>query len=97
MSRPSSSANFLFAAVLGFLGAFNLATGIVRGVPGDLVSGLAAAIYAIVLLRDGVHLQKTGKPALSQAKMTRVGLACLALYFFGVLIERAPEMFDVFG
>jgi hypothetical protein len=34
---------------------------------------------------------------MSRATMNKIGLACLALYVFGILVKRVPEMAQFFG
>jgi hypothetical protein len=94
---PSAGFNFVIAAVLGFMGIFDLVVGARGGGPGVFITGLAMTIYAALLLRDALHINKTGQPAMSRARMNRIGLACLALYVAGVLIKRVPELAQFFG
>ena len=96
-AAPSAAFNFVMAAVLGFLGLFDLVLGARGDGAGVFITGLAMTLYAAVLLRDALHIKKTGQPAMSRAKMNKIGLACLALYVFGVLVKRVPELAQFFG
>jgi hypothetical protein len=87
----------VLAAVLGLLGVFDLVMGARGAGAGVFITGLAMTIYAAVLLRDALHIKKTGQPAMSRANMNKIGLACLALYVFGVLVKRVPELAQFFG
>lgn len=96
-AAPSAGFNFVIAAVLGFMGIFDLVVGARGDGAGVFITGLAMTIYAGVLLRDALHIKKTGQPAMSRGRMNKVGLACLALYVFGVLVKRVPELAQFFG
>ena len=96
-AAPSAGFNFVLAAVLGFIGLYDIVSGITRDGAGVFITGLALTIYAAVLLRDALHIRKTGQPGMRRARMNRIGLACLALYVFGVLVKRVPEMAQFFG
>ena len=91
-AAPSAVFNLVLAAVLGLMGVFDLVMGARGAGAGVFITGLAMTIYAAVLLRDALHIKKTGQPAMSRAKMNKIGLACLALYVFGVLVKRVPEL-----
>lgn len=84
---PSASANFILALVLAVPGVFNLAGGIQRGAAGDIICGLAALAYGLVLFADAVSLKKSGKPSMPQARMFKIGFACLAVYLVGTFIK----------
>ncbi len=86
---PSPNANLVIAALLGIPGILNIYSGIVRQLPGDIISGLAALVYAVLLVRDAIHIRKTGVPAIPQAKMLLIGFGCLALYLIGILIKHS--------
>ncbi|WP_312513865.1 hypothetical protein [Massilia sp.] len=86
---PSPNANLVIAALLGIPGILNIYSGIVRQLPGDIISGLAALVYAVLLVRDAVHIKKTGVPAIPQAKMLLIGFGCLAVYLIGILIKHS--------
>jgi len=94
---PSAGFNLMLAAVLGFIGLYDLVSGITRDGAGVFMTGLAMTIYAAVLLRDAVSIKKTGQPALTRARMNKIGLACLALYVAGVLVKRVPELAQLFA
>ena len=96
-AAPSAGFNFVLVAVLGFIGIYDLVSGITRDGAGVVITGLALTIYAAVLLRDALHIKKTGQPGMTRARMNRIGLACLALYVLGVLVKRVPEMAQFFG
>jgi len=86
---PSPNANFVIAALLGIPGLLNLYTGVTRQLPGDILSGLAAIVYAVLLVRDALHIKKTGVPAIAQSKMLLIGFGCLGLYLIGILIKHS--------
>lgn len=96
-AAPSAVFNLVLTVVLGFVGLYDIYSGITRDGAGVIITGLALTIYAFVLLRDALHLKKTGQPAMSRKRMNQIGLACLALYVFGVLVKRVPEMAQFFG
>ncbi|MDB5792421.1 MAG: hypothetical protein JWQ80_2445 [Massilia sp.] len=96
-AAPSFGFNLVLAAVLGFIGVFNLVEGATGDGLGVFLKGLAMAIYAAVLLRDALHIKKTGQPSMPRKRMNYIGLACLSLYFIGVLAKRGPEMAQFFG
>jgi hypothetical protein len=96
-AAPSAGFNLVLAAVLGFIGIYDIASGILRDGAGVFITGLALTIYAVVLLRDALHIRKTGQPAMSRARMNKIGLACLALYVVGVLVKRVPELAQFFS
>jgi hypothetical protein len=96
-AAPSAGFNFVIAAVLGLIGAYDLVAGVTRDGAGVFITGLAMTAYAAVLLRDALHIRKTGQPAMSRARMNKIGLACLALYVVGVLVKRVPELAQFFG
>jgi len=96
-AAPSAAFNFVLAAVLGFIGIFDLVAGVRGDGAGVFITGLALTIYAGVLLRDALHIKETGQPAMSRARMNKIGLACLALYVAGILIKRVPELAQFFS
>lgn len=96
-AAPSAGFNVVLAVVLGFIGVYDIVNGVTRDGAGVVITGLALTIYAAVLLRDALHIKKTGQPALARARMNRIGLACLALYVLGVLVKRVPEMAQFFS
>ena len=96
-AAPSAGFNFMLGAVLGAIGAFNLFEGVTGGGPGVVLKGLAMAAYAALLLRDALHIKKTGQPSMTRKRMNTIGLACLTLYFVGILVKRGPEMAQFFG
>ena len=94
---PSAGFNFVLAVVLGFIGVFDLVSGVRGDGLGVFLTGLALAIYAAVLLRDALHIRKTGVPAMTRRRMNYIGMGCLALYFVGVMVKRVPELAQFFG
>ena len=94
---PSPTMNFVIAALLGVPGMLNVYGGITRSSPGDILSGLAALVYAALLVRDALHIKKTGVPAMTRRRINTIGLGCLALYFVGVMVKRVPELAQFFG
>ena len=96
-AAPSAGFNLVLTVVLGFVGIYDIVSGITRDGAGVIITGLALTIYAAVLLRDALHIKKTGQAAMSRKRMNQIGLACLALYFVGVMVKRGPEMAQFFG
>lgn len=96
-AAPSAGFNLVLAAVLGAIGIVNLFQGFTGEGLGVILKGLAMTIYAVVLLRDALHLKQTGQPSMTRKRMNTIGLGCLALYFVGVLVKRGPEMASFFG
>jgi hypothetical protein len=91
-STPSFGVNLLLGAVLGAVGLFNLFAGSTGEGIGVVLKGLAMTAYAALLLRDALHIRKTGLPAMTRKRMNAIGLGCLALYVLGVLVKRGPEL-----
>lgn len=85
---PSPNINFIIAALLGVVSVIKLVTGVMVPIWGDLLSAAAGLVYAQLLVRDGLHIRKTGVPALPQRRMMLIGFGCLALYLAGILIAR---------
>jgi len=86
---PSPTMNFVIAALLGVPGMLNLYAGITRSVPGDVLSGLAALVYAVLLVRDALSIKKTGVPAMAQSRMLIIGFGCLTVYLIGMFLKHA--------
>jgi len=86
---PSPTMNFVIAALLGIPGMLNVYGGIVRSSPGDILSGLAALVYAALLVRDALHIKKTGLPAIPQARMLLIGFGCLTVYLIGMFMKHS--------
>lgn len=86
---PSPTMNFVIAALLGVPGMLNIYGGITRQSPGDILSGLAALVYALLLVRDALHIKKTGQPAIPQAKMLLIGFGCLTVYLIGMFMKHS--------
>ncbi|QNA87367.1 hypothetical protein G4G28_00795 [Massilia sp. Dwa41.01b] len=91
-TAPSAGFNLLLGVLLGALGVFHLATGAQGDGLGGILKGLALLAYALVLVRDALHIRKTGQPAMPRRRLNTIGLACLALYFVGVLVKNGPAM-----
>ena len=96
-AAPSAGFNFVLAAVLGLIGVYDLVSGATRDGLGVFLTGLAMTTYAAVLLRDALHIKKTGQPAMTRKRINYIGLACLAVYVLGVLVKRVPEMAQFIG
>lgn len=96
-SGPSTGFNFLLAGALGVFGLISLIDGVRGGAFGIVLKGVALLVYAAMLLRDALHIKKTGQPAMTRRRMNQIGLACLALYFIGVLANRGPELAQMLG
>lgn len=86
---PSPTMNFVIAALLGVPGMLNLYAGITRQTPGDILSGLAALVYAVLLVRDAISIRKTGLPAIAQSRMLIIGFGCLTVYLIGMFLKHA--------
>jgi uncharacterized transporter YbjL len=96
-AAPSAVFNLVLVVVLGLIGVYDIVSGITRDGAGVFITGLALTIYAAVLLRDALHIKKTGQPGMSRKRMNQIGLACLTLYVVGVLVKRGPELAQFFG
>ena len=86
---PNAVTNFLIAALLGIPGLVNLAGGITRGGTGEIICGLAALGYALLLVRDGLSIRKTGRPAMPQKRMILVGFGFLGVYMVGLFLKHS--------
>lgn len=86
---PSPAMNFVIAALLGVPGLLNVYAGVTRQVPGDILSGIAALVYAVLLVRDALSIKKTGLPAIPQSRMLIIGFGCLTLYLIGMFLKHA--------
>lgn len=86
---PNAVTNFLIAALLGIPGLINLAGGITRGGVGEIISGLAALGYALLLVRDGLAIRRTGRPAMPQKRMILVGFGFLGVYMVGLFLKHS--------
>jgi hypothetical protein len=90
---PNALTNFLIAALLGIPGIINLVGGVMRGGTGvgagEIISGLAALGYALLLVRDGLSIRKTGRPALPQPRMLLIGFGFLSVYMVGLYLKHA--------
>ena len=85
---PSPVANLVIAALLGIPGMINLVGGYMRGSTGDIICGIAALVYAALLVRDAIYVKKTGVPAMPQARMLLIGFGCLSFYLVGLLLKH---------
>lgn len=86
---PNAGTNFLIAALLGIPGLINLAGGITRGGTGEIICGLAALGYASLLVRDGLSIRKTGRPAMLQSRMLLTGFGFLSVYMVGLYLKHS--------
>ncbi len=86
---PNAVTNFLIAALLGIPGLINLGGGVMRGGLGEIISGVAALAYALLLVRDGLSIRKTGRPALPQKRMILIGFGFLSVYMVGLFLKHA--------
>lgn len=86
---PSPNANLVIAALLCVPGALNIYGGLTRQSPGDILSGIAAIVYGVLLVRDALHIKKTGQPAIPQSKMLLIGFGCLSVYLIGMFMKHA--------
>ena len=84
---PSASANFVLAFILAVPGAFNLIAGIKRGAAGDIICGVAALAYGLVLFTDALSLRRSGTPRMPQSRMLKIGFVCLAVYLVGTFLK----------
>lgn len=84
---PSTGMNLVIATLLGIPGIINLVAGISHGSIGAILSGIAALVYAALLVRDALHMKKTGRPAMPQKHMLLIGFACLSIYLIGVFLK----------
>jgi hypothetical protein len=79
--------NLVIAVLLGVPGIINIVGGISHGSFGAIVAGIAALVYAALLVRDALHVKKTGRPAMPQKHMLLIGFACLSIYLIGVFLK----------
>lgn len=86
---PSATTNFLIAALLGIPGVINLVGGAMRGGVGEIICGLAALGYALLLVRDALSIRKTGRPAMPQSRMILTGFGFLSVYMVGLYLKHA--------
>jgi hypothetical protein len=86
---PSATFNFLLAAVLGLSGVFDLITGISYRTPGAILTGLGVTAYAVLLVRDALHIRKTGQRLMGPRGMAKAGFACLGVYLIGLILKFA--------
>jgi len=86
---PNALINFLIAALLGIPGTINLVGGIVRPGAGEIICGLAALGYALLLVRDGLSIRKTGRPAMPQSRMLLIGFGFLSIYMVGLFLKHS--------
>ena len=83
----SAGYNLVLATILGIPGAINLVGGIKQGSAGNIICGIAALVYGLLLLRDALHIKKTGTPAMAQKQMLLIGFGCLAVYLVGTFLK----------
>ncbi|MBQ5949474.1 hypothetical protein [Massilia sp. ST3] len=84
---PSTGMNLVIATLLGIPGIINIVTGISHASIGGILSGVAALVYAALLVRDALHVKKTGRPAMAQKHMLLIGFGCLSIYLLGVFLK----------
>lgn len=84
---PPPAFNFLIAAVLGLTGIFDLVFGITHTAIGHILTGLGASAYAALLLREGLHIRKTGQRAMTPKRMAQAGFACLLVFLVGIVVK----------
>jgi crotonobetainyl-CoA:carnitine CoA-transferase CaiB-like acyl-CoA transferase len=84
---PSANFSLLIAAVLGLSGIFDLAMGASYRMPGPILTGLAAIAYAVLLVRDALHIRKTGQRLMAPRSMAKAGFACLGVYLLGLILK----------
>lgn len=85
---PTATSNLVIATILGIPGVVNLVGGVLRGGAGDFLCGVSALAYALLLVRDAMHIKKTGVPAMAQSRMLLIGFACLGIYLVGVYFKH---------
>ena len=83
----TAGSNFFLATLLGIPGLINLVGGVKRGEAGNIICGIAALAYALLLLRDALHIKKTGVPAMPQKQSLLIGFGCLAVYLVGTFLK----------
>lgn len=83
----TAGSNFLLATLLGIPGLINLVGGVTRGEAGNIICGIAALVYGLLLLRDALHINKAGVPAMPQKQMLLIGFGCLAVYLVGTFLK----------
>lgn len=86
---PSANANFAIGALLAFLGLIYLVEGLMGLGIGRLLCGVAALGYGLLLVREGLHIKKTGVPGMPQKRMILVGFGFLGVYLVGLLLKHA--------
>ncbi len=86
---PSANGNFIIGAVLGISGLINLVEGLMGYGTGRLLCGVAALGYGLLLVREGLHIKKTGRPAIPQKRMMLIGFGFLSLYMVGLYLKHA--------
>jgi hypothetical protein len=84
---PSPAFNFLIAFVLGLSGIADLGYGVSQGSVGHVLTGLGATAYAALVLREGLHIRKTGQRAMPPKRMAQAGFLCLLVFLVGVIAK----------
>ncbi|KFC72977.1 MULTISPECIES: hypothetical protein [unclassified Massilia] len=87
--RPSATANFAIGALLAIPGLINLIEGLMGLGIGRLLCGIAALGYGLLLVREGLHIKKTGLPGLPQKRMILIGFGFLSVYMVGLFLKHA--------
>lgn len=83
----TAGSNLVLATILGIPGMINLVAGVKHGAAGNIICGVAALAYAVLLLRDALSIRKTGAPAMAQKHMFLIGFGCLSVYLVGTFIK----------
>ncbi|MGI4845062.1 MAG: hypothetical protein ACRYF7_17245 [Janthinobacterium lividum] len=86
---PSATANFAIGALLGIPGLINLVEGLMGLGVGRLLCGIAALGYGLLMVREGLHIKKTGRPGMPQKRMILIGFGFLSVYMVGLLLKHA--------
>lgn len=86
---PSATANFAIGALLAIPGLINLVEGLMGHGLGRLLCGIAALGYGLLMVRDGLHIKKTGVPAMPQKRMILIGFGFLSLYMVGLFLKHS--------
>jgi hypothetical protein len=87
--KPSANANFAIGALLAIPGLINLIEGLMGYGIGRLLCGIAALGYGLLMVREGLHIKKTGLPGMPQKRMILVGFAFLSVYMVGLFLKHS--------
>ncbi len=86
---PSATANFAIGALLGIPGLINLVERLMGLGVGRLLCGIAALGYGLLMVREGLHIKKTGLPGMPQKRMILIGFGFLSVYMVGLFLKHA--------